>query len=436
METNTTDTEPPSRMHVNENHTHLHHHHQQRHQYHHRDILPESTILVVVIPIVLVILLLAISLIVALLRRVKSLKPNGNTKHNQNCMFISHSIITFDGGPDGKRGCIYGGSPCSLPLATSRGVQVFTYKELESATGNFTQANLVGKGSFGMVYRGVLRDGTVCAIKLLHREGKQGERAFRSEVDLLSRLQCPYLVDLLGYCADNQHRLLVFEYMANGTLHDHLHSSDGRSQALIWGIRMRIALNSAKALEFLHEHTRPSIIHRDFKSSNILLDENFRGKVTDFGLAKIGSDKLNGLISTRVLGTTGYLAPEYASTGKLTTKSDVYSYGVVLLELLTGRVPIDTNRPPGEHVLVSWALPRLTNRAQVVEMVDPNLHGQYSRKDLIQVAAIAAMCVQTEADYRPLMTDVVQSLIPIVNNLSAGSASSSFRFSKRVSPRS
>lgn len=129
-------------------------------------------------------------------------------------------------------------------------------------------------------------------------------------MDLLSRLQCPYLVDLLGYCADNQHRLLVFEYMANGTLHDHLHSSDGRSQALIWGIRMRIALNSAKALEFLHEHTTPSIIHRDFKSSNILLDENFRGKVTDFGLAKIGSDKLNGLISTRVLGTTGYLAPE------------------------------------------------------------------------------------------------------------------------------
>ncbi|KAI3518918.1 hypothetical protein L1887_07815 [Cichorium endivia] len=427
MDTNT--AEPPSRRH--ENHNRLSHHQQP-----HRDMIPETTILVIAIPIVVVILLLAISVIVALLRRAKSPKPNGNINGNKNCMFIAHSIITFDAGPDMKRGCIYGGSPCTLPSATFKGVQVFTYKELESATGNFTQANLVGKGGYGMVYRGVLRDGTVSAIKLLHREGKQGERAFRSEVDLLSRLQCPYLVDLLGYCADNQYRLLVFEYMANGTLHDHLHSSDGRSQALNWAIRMRIALNSARALEFLHEHTTPSIIHRDFKSTNILLDENFRGKVTDFGLAKVGSDKLNGMISTRVLGTTGYLAPEYASTGKLTTKSDVYSYGVVLLELLTGRVPIDTKRPPGEHVLVSWALPRLTNRAQVVEMVDPSLHGQFSRKDLIQVAAIAAMCVQTEADYRPLMTDVVQSLIPIVHNLSSGSASSSFRFSKRVSPRS
>ncbi|KAL4578045.1 hypothetical protein LXL04_014160 [Taraxacum kok-saghyz] len=425
METYT--AEPPPKMHATDNHNRLRHHQRQY-------VLPETTILLVVIPIVVVFLLLAISLIIALLRRVKSPKQTtGNS--NKNCMFIAHSIINFDAAPD-KRGCIYGGSPCSLPSATSRGVQVFTYKELESATDNFTQSNLVGKGSFATVYRGVLGDGTVSAIKLLHREGKQGERAFRSEVDLLSRLKCPYLVDLLGYCADNQHRVLVFEYMANGTLHDHLHSSDSRSQALNWGIRLRIALDSARALEFLHEHTTPSIIHRDFKSTNILLNENFRGKVTDFGLAKIGSDKLNGLISTRVLGTTGYLAPEYASTGKLTTKSDVYSYGVVLLELLTGRVPIETNRPPGEHVLVSWALPRLTNRAQVVEMVDPNLHGQFSRKDLIQVAAIAAMCVQTEADYRPLMTDVVQSLIPIVHNLSAGSASSSFRFSKRVSPRS
>lgn len=129
-------------------------------------------------------------------------------------------------------------------------------------------------------------------------------------MDLLSRLQSPYSVDLLGYCADNHHRLLVFEYMPNGTLHDHLHPSDARSCLLNWGIRLRIALDCARALEFLHEHTTPSVIHRDFKSTNVLLDENFRGKVSDFGLAKIGSDKLNGMISTRVLGTTGYLAPE------------------------------------------------------------------------------------------------------------------------------
>ncbi|KAM0056057.1 putative protein kinase RLK-Pelle-Extensin family [Helianthus debilis subsp. tardiflorus] len=430
MKTNA--TEPPTRTHIKGSRSHSlhdsHHHHNRDHHIH-----PESTILVVLVPIVIVILLLAISLVVAFLRCAKSPKPNGTAANgNKSCMFNAHSIITFNGTTDMNR-CIYGGRP---PSTTSKGIQVFTYKELQSATDNFNQTNLVSKGGFGYVYRGLLRDGTPSVIKMLQREGKQGERAFRSEVDLLSRLHCPYLVDLLGYCADNQHKLLVFEYMPNGTLYDRLHPCDGRPQLLSWGIRMRIALDCARALEFLHEHTTPSVIHRDFKSTNILLNENFRGKVSDFGLAKIGSHKLNGMISTRVLGTTGYLAPEYASTGKLTTKSDVYSYGVVLLELLTGRIPVDTNRPPGEHVLVSWALPRLTNRAEVVEMVDPNLHGQFSRKDLIQVAAIAAMCVQSAADYRPLMTDVVQSLIPIVHSISFGCSTSSFRFSKRISPRS
>ncbi|XP_076929707.1 putative serine/threonine-protein kinase PBL7 [Bidens hawaiensis] len=415
-------------------HTNTHRKHLDHHQ-----MLPETTILVVAALVVVIILLVAIVVIVALLRRVKSSNPNGNNHTNKSCMFVAHRIISFNGASgrlDMKSGCINGGSPCSMSSATSKGVQVFTYKELQLATDDFNEANLAGKGGFGNVYCGTLCDGTLSAIKMLRKEGKQGERAFRSEVDLLSRLHCPYLVDLLGYCADNQHRLLVFEYMPNGTLHDHLHLHDAQSQVLNWGTRLRIALDCARALEFLHELTVPSVIHRDFKSSNILLDENLRGKVSDFGLAKIGSDKPNGMISTRVLGTTGYLAPEYASTGKLTTKSDVYSYGVVLLELLTGRVPIDTSRPPGEHVLVSWALSRLTNRAAVEEMVDPNLRGEFSRKDLIQIAAIAAMCVQTEADYRPLMTDVVQSLIPIVHSLSSGSSTSTFRFNKRVRSRS
>ncbi|KAL8211285.1 hypothetical protein R6Q57_005722 [Mikania cordata] len=433
METNV--TEPPTRMHIKSHRNHmLHHNHHHRQQNHRHHILPETTLLLVLIAIVIIISILAISLIVAFLRHMKSRKTNGNNIGNKSCMFNAHSIITFNGTTDMKRsGCKYGGS---LATATYKGVQVFTYKELQSATDDFNPSNLVAKSAFGNVYRGLLRDGTLSAIKTLHREGKQGERAFRLEVDLLSRLHCPYFVDLLGYCADNQQKLLVFEYMPNGTLHDRLHPCDSRSQVLNWGTRLRIALDCARALEFLHEHTTPSVIHRDFKSMNILLNENLRGKVCDFGLAKIGSDKLNGMISTRVLGTTGYLAPEYASTGKLTTKSDIYSYGVVLLELLTGRVPIDTNRPPGEHVLVSWALPRLTNRTAVVEMVDPNLHGQFSRKDLIQVAAIAAMCVQTAPDYRPLMTDVVHSLIPIVHNISFGCSTSSFRFSKRISPRS
>ncbi|MFQ6660250.1 hypothetical protein Gotur_028842, partial [Gossypium turneri] len=317
-----------------------------------------------------------------------------------------------------KGNCLYGGS-MRKPASAYRGVQVFTYKELEFATDNFSEANVIGNGGSSVVYKGVLADGTVAAIKRLHRDRKQGERAFRMEVDLLSRLNSPYLVELLGYCADQHHRLLIFEFMPNGTLQHHLHHPSSEYRPLDWGSRLRIALDCARALEFLHEHATPTVIHRDFKCTNVLLDQHLRAKVSDFGLAKMGSDKTSGQISTRFPRTTGYIAPEYASTGKLTTKSDVYSYGVVLLQLLTGRVPLDIKRPPGEHVLVSWALPRLNNRDKVDEMVDPAIQGQYSKKDLIQVAAIAAMCVQPEADYRPLMVDVVQSLIPLAKNFNS-----------------
>lgn len=415
------------------------HHHleSQSHRNHqHNDILPSTSLLLIIVPIIIIILLVAISLLIVMLKRIQSAKYNGkNSSKSRSVVNNSNCIIDIHSSPDVKGGCLpgHGGSSGRMAETKLRGVQVFTYRQLEMSTDKFSDANVIGNGSYGVVYRGVLIDGTVAAIKVLQREGKQWERSFRQEVDLLSRLHSPYLVELLGYCADQHHRLLIFDYMPNGSLHQHLHSKN----SLNWGVRLRIALDCARALEYLHEHTTPSVIHRDFKCSNVLLDQNFRAKVSDFGLAKIGSDKLNGLISTRVLGTTGYLAPEYASTGKLTTKSDVYSYGVVLLELLTGRVPIDTKRPPGEHVLVSWALPRLTNREKVVEMVDPTLHGQYTKKDLIQVAAIAAMCVQTEADYRPLMTDVVQSLVPLAKSYSSTRPANSFRCNQTaVSPRS
>ncbi|KAL6620210.1 hypothetical protein ACP70R_035349 [Stipagrostis hirtigluma subsp. patula] len=341
-------------------------------------------------------------------------------------------------------GCIYGGRlglgfSVQQQQQRSRGAQVFTYRELERATDGFSEGNVLGRGAYGVVFRGRLADGTPAAIKRLQLDRRrQGEREFRIEVDLLSRMESPYLVGLLGYCADQSHRLLVFEFMPNGSLKSHLHpppppppsaaaASPGppmQQPPLDWQTRLRIALDCARALEFLHEHSSPAVIHRDFKCSNILLDHNYRARVADLGMAKLGSNKADGQVVTRVLGTTGYLAPEYASTGKLTTKSDVYSYGVVLLELLTGRVPVDTQRPPGQHVLVSWALPRLTNRQKLVEMVDPALKGQFVLKDLIQVAAIAAMCIQTKAEYRPLMTDVVQSLIPIAKSTPAMSCSS------------
>lgn len=417
---------------------------QQYHTFrsHHNDMDPPTNILLIILPIIIVIMFISIILIIVMLRRLKSAKTDNNkgfcSNNNGDCMFLSHSsIVSINASSDDGNGrCLYGANSVRAPTVQVKGVQVFTYKEVELASGRFKDGNVIGNGGFGVVYRGVLKDGTAAAIKRLHREGKQGERAFRVEVDLLSRLSSPYLVQLLGYCADQHHRLLIFEFMPNGSLQSHLHSSISQYRSsLNWGIRLRIALDCARGLEYLHEHAVPSVIHRDFKSSNILLNQHFRAKVSDFGLAKLGSDKINGLVSTRVLGTTGYLAPEYASTGKLTTKSDVYSYGVVLLELISGRVPLDTKRPPGEHVLVSWALPRLTNREKVMEMVDPSLQGQYSRKDLIQVAAIAAMCVQPESDYRPLMTDVVQSLIPLVKNNPTSCSINSGRLSQNVSPR-
>ncbi|KAK6917924.1 Serine-threonine/tyrosine-protein kinase, catalytic domain [Dillenia turbinata] len=319
----------------------------------------------------------------------------------------------------------------SIQVATEKGLQVFTYKQLHSATGGFGKSNVIGHGAFGSVYRGVLHDGRKVAVKLMDRAGKQGVDEFKVEVELLSRLRSPHLLALIGYCSDNNHKLLVYEFMANGGLQEHLYPVAGSNAVyskLDWETRLRIALDAAKGLEYLHEHVSPPVIHRDFKSSNILLDKNFHAKVSDFGLARLGSDKAGGHVSTRVLGTQGYVAPEYALTGHLTTKSDVYSYGVVLLELLTGRVPVDMKRGPGEAVLVSWALPKLTDREKVAQIMDPALEGQYSLKEVVQVAAIAAMCVQPEADYRPLMADVVQSLVPLVKihrpTTKAGSCSS------------
>ncbi|XP_022961363.1 probable serine/threonine-protein kinase PBL7 [Cucurbita moschata] len=387
----------------------------------HNALLTSNSFLIIIASIIFIAVLLAVLLLISMLHRLKLARGTAAaTAAAQSTTFNPHIAINFDSNPEFKgRGYLYGANSGRISKYRIRGVQVFTYKEMELATDHFNEANVIGNGRFGIVYRGVLGDGAVVAIMMIHRDGKQRERAFRMEVDLLSRLQSPCLVELLGYCADKHHRLLIFEFMHNGTLHHHLHNPDTESQPLDWNTRLTIALDCAKALEFLHEHAVPSVIHRNFKSTNVLLDQDFRAKVSDFGSAKMGSDKINGQISTQVLGTTGYLAPEYASTGKLTTKSDVYSYGVVLLELLTGRVPVNIKRPQGEHVLVSWALPRLTNREKVEKIIDPAIQGKYSKKDLIQVAAIAAMCVQPEADYRPLMTDVVQSLVPLVKNRSA-----------------
>jgi len=233
--------------------------------------------------------------------------------------------------------------------------QNFNFRELAIATNNFRQECLLGEGGFGRVYKGKLQaSGQVVAVKQLDRNGLQGSKEFLGEVLALSVLHHENLVNLVGYCCDGDQRLLVYEYMSGGSLEDRLLGMGPNQKPLAWFARIKIAFGAAKGLEYLHEKTNPPVIYRELKPSNILLDEDFNPKLSDFGLARLGilGDKIH--TSSRVMCTYGYCAPEYTKTGHLTLKSDVYSFGVVLLELITGRRAIDTTRRIEEQNLVAW----------------------------------------------------------------------------------
>ncbi|KAM1766289.1 hypothetical protein TB1_005221 [Malus domestica] len=292
-----------------------------------------------------------------------------------------------------------------------KSAQLFTYEELAAATDNFNPDSLLGEGGFGKVYKGYLDSiKQIVAVKKLDRKGLQGSREFCSEVIMLSLVQHANLVNLIGHCAEGDQRILVYEFMVNGSLENHLLDIYPNREPLDWYTRMKIAEGAAKGLEYLHETANPPVIYRDLKASNILLDEKLCPKLSDFGLAKLGPTGDKDHVTTRVMGTFGYCAPEYASTGQLTIMSDVYSFGVVFLELITGRRAIDDQRPVGEQILVSWAKPKLKDRKRYASMVDPLLRGRYPAKGLNQAVAIAAMCLNEEADYRPAMGDVVTAL--------------------------
>lgn len=288
---------------------------------------------------------------------------------------------------------------------------IFTFRELATATRNFRADCLLGEGGFGRVYKGQLEStNQIVAIKQLDRNGLQGNREFLVEVLMLSLLHHPNLVNLIGYCADGDQRLLVYEYMPLGSLEDHLHDLPPDKKRLDWTTRMKIAAGAAKGLEYLHDKANPPVIYRDLKCSNILLADGFHPKLSDFGLAKLGPVGDNTHVSTRVMGTYGYCAPEYAMTGQLTLKSDVYSFGVVLLEIITGRKAIDNSKSAGEHNLVAWARPLFKDRRKFSQMADPTLQGQYPARGLYQALAVAAMCVQEQPTMRPLIADVVTAL--------------------------
>ncbi|EPS66707.1 hypothetical protein M569_08069 [Genlisea aurea] len=294
-----------------------------------------------------------------------------------------------------------------LPAST----RFLTYDELKTATNNFESSCILGEGGFGRVFKGRLGDGTPVAIKRLSNCGQQGDKEFLVEVEMLSRLHHRNLVKLVGYYTNrDSENLLCYELVPNGSLESWLHGPLGLNCPLDWDTRMKIALDAARGLAYLHEDSQPSVIHRDFKASNILLENNFHAKVSDFGLAKHAPEGRTNYLSTRVMGTFGYVAPEYAMTGHLLVKSDVYSYGVVLLELLTGRKPVDMSRSCGQENLVTWARPILTDRDRLDELADHRLKGNYPREDFSRVCTIAAACVAPEASQRPTMGEVVQSL--------------------------
>ncbi|KAH6755458.1 Protein kinase superfamily protein [Perilla frutescens var. hirtella] len=293
--------------------------------------------------------------------------------------------------------------------------QTFTFRELAAATNNFRPESFLGEGGFGRVYKGRLSNGQVVAVKQLDRNGLQGNREFLVEVLMLSLLHNPHLVNLLGYCADGDQRLLVYEFMPLGSLEDHLHDLPPDKEPLDWNTRMKIAAGAAKGLEHLHDKANPPVIYRDFKSSNILLGEGFIPKLSDFGLAKLGPTGDKSHVSTRVMGTYGYCAPEYAMTGQLTVKSDVYSFGVVFLELITGRKAIDSTRPQGEQNLVAWARPLFNDRKKFAKVADPRLQGKFPIRGLYQALAVASMCIQEQAAARPLIGDVVTALSYLAN---------------------
>ncbi|KAI3665890.1 hypothetical protein L6452_44525 [Arctium lappa] len=298
----------------------------------------------------------------------------------------------------------------------------FNFNELKSATRSFRPESLLGEGGFGCVFKGWINEngttpvktgtGLSVAVKTLNHDGLQGHKEWLAEVNFLGDLLHPNLVKLIGFCIEDDQRLLVYEFMPRGSLENHLFR---RSLPLPWATRMKIALGAAKGLAFLHEEAERPVIYRDFKTSNILLDTDYNAKLSDFGLAKDGPEGDNTHVSTRVMGTYGYAAPEYVMTGHLTSKSDVYSFGVVLLEMITGRRSMDKNRPNGEHNLVEWARPHLGERRRLYHLIDPLLEGRFSVRGAQKAAQLAKLCLNRDPKARPLMSDVYEALKPLVN---------------------
>ncbi|CAN7016053.1 hypothetical protein IGI04_013848 [Brassica rapa subsp. trilocularis] len=301
-------------------------------------------------------------------------------------------------------------------LLESPNLKVYTFLELSTATKNFKPDSMLGQGGFGKVYRGWIdaktllpskaASGMIVAVKRLNSESVQGYSEWRSEINFLGTLSHPNLVKLLGYCREDKELLLVYEFMPKGSLENHLFR---RGEPFPWDLRIKIVIGAARGLAFLHGLPR-EVIYRDFKASNILLDSNYDARLSDFGLAKLGPSQEKSHVTTRIMGTYGYAAPEYMATGHLYVKSDVYAFGVVLLEIMTGLRAHNTKRPNGQESLVDWLRPDLLSKHGVKHIMDKGIKGQYSSKIAAEMARITLSCIELDPKNRPPMKEVVDVL--------------------------
>ncbi|XP_042515746.1 probable LRR receptor-like serine/threonine-protein kinase At1g53440 isoform X2 [Macadamia integrifolia] len=302
------------------------------------------------------------------------------------------------------KGCLGGKDLDDKELQTGH----FSLRQIKAATGNFDAANKIGEGGFGPVYKGTLSDGTVIAVKQLSSKSKQGNREFLNEIGMISALQHPNLVKLYGCCIEGNQLLLVYEYMENNSLACALFGREDQRMNLDWPTRHKICLGIAKGLAYLHEESRLKIVHRDIKATNVLLDKDLNAKISDFGLAKLDEEE-NTHISTRVAGTIGYMAPEYAMRGYLTDKADIYSFGVVALEIVSGKN--NTNYMPKEDFvfLLDWAYV-LQEQGNLLELVDPILGSNYSKEEALRMLELALLCTNPSPSLRPIMSAAVSML--------------------------
>ncbi|XP_075493351.1 protein STRUBBELIG-RECEPTOR FAMILY 6-like [Primulina tabacum] len=281
----------------------------------------------------------------------------------------------------------------------------YSIADLQVVTNSFSVENLLGEGTVGRVYRAQSNDGKALAVKKINSSALSNSEEFLSIVSDISHLHHPNITELVGYCSEHGQHLLVYEFHKNGSLYEFLHLSDEYSKPLTWNTRVKIALGTARALEYLHEVCSPSVIHKNFKSANIILDLEFNPHLSDCGLASLVREPDQA---------SGYSAPEVALCGKYTLKSDIHSFGVVMLELLSGRKPFDSSRARSEQSLVRWATPQLHDIDALSKMVDPLLRGLYPVKSLSRFADVIALCVQPEPEFRPPMSEVVQALVRLV----------------------